>query len=191
MSDNHWKSKRKKLIVKSNFYTLEEELVTLPNGFEMNYTKFDMPDFSAVVAVTNDKKILFVSNYRYPVGMRILEIPAGIIDNGESPMECAKRELEEETGYFANKIEEIVWYYSYASLNTQTAHIFFADELEKGVMKREKGEDLELKILEIEEALDKLHNNELRHPPTIIGLGMAEERLRKILGKNDLRKLLF
>lgn len=183
MLKNHWKSKEKKLIAKSNFYTLEEELVVLPNGHEMNYTKFDMPDFSAIVTVTKDKNILFVSNFRYPIEKRLLEIPAGIIDKGESPIDCAKRELEEETGYFANKIEEIAWYYSYASLNTQKAHIFFTDDLEKGTMKWDKGEDLELEILSIEDSLKKLHNNELRHPPTIIGLALAESRLKKILDK--------
>ena len=182
MTKKHWISKDKKLIAKSNFYTLEEEIVELPNGFEMNYTKFDMPDFSAVVAVTDEKKVLFVSNYRYPVGERLLEIPAGIIDKGETPIECAKRELEEETGYRPIKIKEIAWYYSYASLNMQKAHIFFTDELVKGNIKHDKGEDLELKIFTIEETLNLLHNNELRHPPTIIGLSMAEESLKKLLG---------
>lgn len=183
MEKGNWKSINKKLIAKSNFYVLEEEVVVLPNGHKINYTKFDMPDFSAVVAVTNDKKILFVSNFRYPIGKRVLEIPAGIIDNDETPLQCARRELEEETGYFAKKIEKIAWYYSYASLNTQKAHIFFAEELCKGVMKRERGEDLELKILGIEEALEKLHKNEIHHPPTIIGLALAEHKLRKILEK--------
>ena len=80
------------------------EEINLPNGKKSKREIVHNPDYSAVLPVDYDGNLLFVRQYRHSVGQWVLEIPAGVIDPGETPEQCALRELEEEIGKRADKL---------------------------------------------------------------------------------------
>ena len=93
--------------------------------------RIDHPEASAIIPFLSDKEILMVRQYRYALGRETLEIPAGKLDPGESPDQCVRRELLEETGYEAGKIE---WVYTYApalGYSNELIHIYAGRQLRK------------------------------------------------------------
>lgn len=85
---------------------------------------------AAMLAITKDNKVLLVKQHRFPHGY-VLEIPAGTLDKGERPRTCAIRELQEETGYKAKKMEHFLTYYPSIGYNLEAIHCFLATGLEK------------------------------------------------------------
>lgn len=85
---------------------------------------------AAMLAITKDNKVILVKQHRFPHGY-VLEIPAGTLDKGERPKTCAVRELQEETGYKAKKMEHFLTYYPSIGYNLEAIHCFLATGLEK------------------------------------------------------------
>ena len=87
--------------------SLQVDEVELPNGKRAKREIIKHPGAVAIIAITEDKKIILVEQYRKALERTIVEIPAGKLEKGEEPAECAKRELEEETGYDCETLELI------------------------------------------------------------------------------------
>lgn len=174
-----WKVLDKKFIAKSNFHTLYQDEIELPNGRKMKYTRFNMPDFVVIVPITSDGKIVMERNYRYPIDEYALELPAGIIDGGEEPKECAVRELKEETGYTAGKMEQITWYYPISALNDQKGYVFIASELQEGEPQQEDSEEMTIEHYRIEDVFKLFNRGEIKHSPSMVALAVARDRLLK------------
>lgn len=164
-----WKKEDSKKIAESTFFTLKEDDVVLPNGNKMTYTILDIPDFAGVLPVIDDNFVL-IRNYRYPIDKMVLEIPAGLVEEGEIPEKAAARELEEETGYKLKNSEKLIEYHPIASLNTQKAFLFLG-EVEKGAdINRDSAEDMCVVLIPISEVYKMLEKKEILHPHTMIAL---------------------
>ncbi|MBP2657957.1 MAG: hydrolase [Firmicutes bacterium] len=94
-----------KVVFKGNLLNVFSDQVELPNGKKASREYIKHPGAVAVVPITQEGNIVLVRQYRYPIGKLLLEVPAGKLDKGEQPDECALRELEEETGYVAYKFD--------------------------------------------------------------------------------------
>ncbi len=125
-SDNPWRTLGSKIIYQSPSLTLYEDDVIKPNGKQGKYSYTKSPPFVLVIAFDSGRFVL-VKQFRYPLRKMITEFPGGSIDEGESPLEAAMRELEEETGFKAKK-----WTKLGSILNPNEATVFIAEELEKG-----------------------------------------------------------
>jgi ADP-ribose pyrophosphatase len=91
------------LLHRSPWLHVEEQDVELPNGQVIEgYLLTPIPEVSMVFAVTQDEDVLFVEQYKHGAGTSMWDLPAGYVDEGETPLTCARRELEEETGYLAD-----------------------------------------------------------------------------------------
>lgn len=124
----------------------------------------------AIVAVTNDNKILLVRQYRKAVEKVLIEIPAGKLEKGESPYVCAERELIEETGYRPNQLEEVMEIITSPGFCTEKIHLFIARDLVADYLESDEDEFIDLIALELDEALEKIANGEIVDSKTIIGL---------------------
>ena len=124
-SNNPWQTLGSKVVYKSPWLTLYEDDVIKPNGEQGKYTYVKSPPFVLVVAFDGSRFVL-VKQFRYPLGKTITEFPGGSIDEGESVLAAATRELEEETGFKAKK-----WTKIGSILNSNEAIVFLAEELEK------------------------------------------------------------
>lgn len=106
------------------------------------------PGGSVVVPITDDGKLVLVKQFRYPLKEDLIEFPAGKLDINEDPLICARRELEEETGYSSDKISYLGKIYTAPGYCTELLNIFVAENLKSGNHNREEGEK-EMQILEL------------------------------------------
>lgn len=126
---------------------------------------------AVVIPVTNEGKIVMVSQYRYPLKRNLLELPAGKLSINEDPKECAGRELTEETGYSAKEILHIGSIFTTPGFCTEELHIFLATGLTAGNHNREEGE-FGMQVYEFfpEEIKEKIMNGEIADAKTICGI---------------------
>lgn len=122
---------------------------------------------AAMLAVTKDNKVLLVKQHRFPHGY-VLEIPAGTLDSGERARACAIRELQEETGYKAKKMEHFLTYYPSIGYNLEAIHCFLATGLEKvSSLKLDNDEILSVVKIDIKKLIKMIRAGKIQDSKTI------------------------
>ncbi len=132
---------------------------------------------AVIVPVFEDKSVVLVHQYRHPADKHLLEIPAGGLEEGEDPQTGAARELEEEIGVTAARIEKLAEFYVSPGFLTEKMYLFLATELTETAQKLDEDEFIELKRMPLPEALDLIRAGGIEDAKTIIGLIMAGSRL--------------
>lgn len=125
---------------------------------------------AAVVAVDDDGQVLLVRQLRPAVDAALLELPAGLVDAGESPIDCARRELAEETGLAASYVEPLVSFYTSPGFSTELIHIFVATGLREASVEHDEEEDIQLVRLPLEDAIRQVTQTEISDAKTVAGL---------------------
>ena len=124
----------------------------------------------AVVVVDDQDNVLLVRQYRYPVGKFLLEIPAGGIDPNEEPIDCVRRELQEEIGYFPQKIEELGGFYSVPGYGTEYLHCYLATDLVPSRLIAEDSEGIEVVRVPISKITQLITSGEICDAKSIAAL---------------------
>lgn len=124
----------------------------------------------AVVVVDEQGNVLLVRQYRYPVGKFLLEIPAGGIDPNEEPIDCVRRELQEEIGYFPQKIEELGGFYSVPGYGTEYLHCYLATDLVPSRLIAEDSEGIEVVRVPISKITQLITSGEICDAKSIAAL---------------------
>jgi ADP-ribose pyrophosphatase len=122
---------------------------------------------AVILPVLPDGRIVFERNYRYPVEQTLLELPAGTLDPPEDPATCAHRELAEETGYRAGRLEPLLSFYSTPGVSDEVMHAFLATDLTAGQPQLEAGEQITLEPIPLDTALAMISQGEIRDAKTI------------------------
>jgi ADP-ribose pyrophosphatase len=128
---------------------------------------------AVIVPVYADKSVALVRQYRHAAGDYLLEIPAGTLEKGENPELAARRELEEEIGASAGKIEKLAEFYVSPGFLTEKMHLFLAMDLVETAQNLEADELISIERIGFEEALEKIRQGEFEDAKTIIGLILA------------------
>ncbi len=128
---------------------------------------------AVIVPVFADQTIALVKQYRHAAGRYLLEIPAGSLDENESPEAGARRELEEEIGVVAGKIEKLTEFYVSPGFLAEKMFVFLATDLSKTAQNLEEDELIEITKITFPEAYEKIRNGEIGDAKTIIGLIFA------------------
>lgn len=123
---------------------LHVDTVEKPSGKKVTRDVVEHSDCVAVVVLDEHDKVLLVRQFRYPVGNFLLEIPAGGIDPGEGPIDCVRRELQEEIGYLPRKIERLGGFYSIPGYGTEYLHCYLATDLVPSRLVAEDTEGIEI-----------------------------------------------
>jgi len=126
------------------------------------------PGAVAVAAVTDDKKLVLIRQFRKPTEKVLIEIPAGLFNKGEKLEEAALRELKEETGFVAKKISHTLSIYTSPGYSTELLHIFIASNLIKGAQACEDDENIDVFTLSFDEVFEKIKNGEISDGKTIV-----------------------
>ena len=122
---------------------------------------------AAMLAFDEDKKIILVKQHRYPHGY-VLEIPAGTLEKGEKPLECAFREFQEETGYKAKKMAHLISFYPSIGYNTEIIHCYVASGLKKiSDLKLDADEILSVEKIEFEKVIKMIKSGVIQDAKTI------------------------
>ena len=154
---------------------LVEDTVILPDGRKAGRELVLHNGGAGVIAIDEDKNVLMVSQYRKPYDQMILEVPAGKLEKGEEPQSAAIRELEEETGYTAEKVTYIGKYYPTPGYCSEITYLYFAQNLTFVGQKLDHGEFVELKKIPLSELVDMVMNNEIPDAKTAIAILKADK----------------
>ncbi len=146
------------------------EKVTLPNGAIKDREVVRHPGAAAMVPLLDDGKVVLIKQYRHAVGEFLWEIPAGTLEPGEKVVECARRELVEETGYEASTLDELAQILPAPGYTDERIHIFLATGLTPAEQKLEDDEVLKAEPTLFETALAMITKGEIRDAKTIVGL---------------------
>jgi len=120
------------------------DTVEMPDGRKTTREIAEHSDCIAVVVLDDQDNVLLVRQFRYPVSKFLLEIPAGGIDSGEEPIDAVRRELQEEIGYFPQKIEQLTGFYAIPGYGTEYLHCFLATDLVHSRLIAEDTESIEV-----------------------------------------------
>ena len=131
---------------------------------------------AVIIPVFADETVALVKQYRHAAETYLLEIPAGTLNLSEDPQTGARRELEEEIGVTANKIEKLTEFYVSPGFLTEKMHLYLATELTETAQNLEEDEILSIVKISFSEAFEKIRNGEIQDAKTIIGLILAGAR---------------
>jgi ADP-ribose pyrophosphatase len=160
-------------------FALIREKITLPNGTTVDLDIIRHPGAAAMVPLSEDGSLVMIRQYRHAIGEYIWEIPAGTLNPDESPLECAKRELIEETGYSATGWEELGAIIPVPGYSDEKIHIFLAQGLCPARQDLDPDEILHVRKIPLEEALRMVEKGEIKDSKTISSLFLLRSRLGK------------
>ena len=138
--------------------------VVVEDGYEIA----DTPDAVAIVALDAEGRVVFVRQRRVAINGRLLELPAGLIDEGEEPLASAQRELREETGLHGGSWRELASFWTSPGFVNERVTVFVADGVAEGEPEPDEGEELEVVRWTLSEVEARMH--ELEDATTLIGL---------------------
>lgn len=162
-----------KKLFEGKIINLRVDTVILPNGREATREVVEHPGAVAIVPILEDGRILLVRQYRHAVGQMMLEIPAGKLDKGELPEECALRELEEEAGYKAGKLRKLVSIYTAPGFSDEIIHLYVADNLVPTSQRLDEDEFLHIEVHGKEEIRNLISKGHICDGKSIAALLMA------------------
>jgi ADP-ribose pyrophosphatase len=157
---------------------LDLDRVRFPDGSVGDLEMIRHPGASAVVPFASDPaggdpQLLLIRQYRYAAEQYLYEIPAGRLDPGETPLECAERELLEETGCRAARVERLTTIYTTPGFTDEKIHLFMASGLTMGESHREADEFIEVVTLSLSDALQKIEHGEIIDGKTMVAILFA------------------
>lgn len=127
-----------------------------------------------VVPVFEDGRVVMVQQHRLAVDEELLEIPAGLIDEGEDPLECAKRELAEETGYRAKKWTKLTEFYTSAGFCDEFVYLYLAQDLTPGETHLDDTESIDVLEYQLDDLCAMIKTGEVHDGKTVAGLALAK-----------------
>ncbi len=159
------------------------EEVKLPNGKTSTREIVKHPGAVAIIAVTEERKLVLVRQYRKAMEKALVEIPAGKLEKGESPEVTALRELQEETGYTCESLTKVISFYTSPGFADELVHLFIANGLKKDTEVHSLDEDEFVDVLEVtlEEAIQLIEKEEIHDAKTAFAVQFLQ--LQKVNGK--------
>lgn len=148
------------------------DTVILPNNKKATREYIDHPGAVAIVPFINKTDIILVKQFRYPINKITYEIPAGKLDKNESLLKCAKRELKEETGYTAKKIEKLISFWPSSAFSNETLHIYKATNLVAGKSNPDDDEFITNCIVSLKQAYEMVKSGKIKDSKTVIAITM-------------------
>lgn len=156
-----------KIIYKGNFIDILNVDVKLPSGEKTSRDIVKHPGATAIIAFLDKENIVLVEQFRLALNKNILEIPAGKLNKNEEPIECAKRELREETGYIANKLEYLGAIATAPGFCDEIIYLYKATELVLGNKDEDYDEFTNVKIIKLKEVKQMIKKGEIIDSKTI------------------------
>ena len=161
--DMKWKTLSQKYLIEKPWLTARVDKVELPTGAIIDeYYVLEYPDWVNTIAITKDGMFVFVRQYRYAIGKTVNELCAGVIEKGEDPMDAAKRELMEETGFGGGKWQKWMTISANPSTHTNLTHCYLAMDVERmDVQHLDQAEDIEVRLFSRDEVMEMLEKGEI------------------------------
>lgn len=173
-----WKTRSTREIYRNPWISVREDIAELPDGGSTVYGVVTLGTAAGVLPFVDDRRVLMVRQHRYVTGeSHRWEMPTGGVHADETPLEAAQRELREEVGHAAGRLEPLGAFYSSKSVCDETCHLFIGYDLEPSEAAPDATEFLETAALPFDEVLRLVLNSEIRDAMTIIAV-LRAARLR-------------
>ena len=160
-----WKVNNTEKLIENRWLTVRKESVDLPNGESIeDFYSVTIPDAAAIVAITDDKKIVLKKEYKHTTGEELIEVPAGMFEPEEKDgLVVARRELLEETGYISDEWKYLGDTVESSSKLTNRMHIYFAMNCKKiAEQSLDRTEELDVMVVPFEKAIEMVMTNEIK-----------------------------
>jgi ADP-ribose pyrophosphatase len=167
-------------IFKGAVFDVERDRLREDNGIEIIREVVRHPGGAGALPLFDDGRVALVKQYRHPARRELLEIPAGRIETGETPEMCAARELEQETGFRAGRIEKLAEFYTTPGFCEEKLHVYLATDLAPSSQALDHDELVEVVYLPFAEAAQMAVSGEIEDSKTIIALLLAVKRVQSV-----------
>ena len=157
-------------VYEGRVFSVEVDLVTLLDGREHEIAIVRHGPSIVLIPVQEDGNVILVRQYRHATGTRLLEICAGGLKPGEDPLEAARRELEEETGYLAGKLVERARFWTTPGFTTEFMYLYEATDLVKTQTNPDEDEIIDVEIATPEDSLRMIDDGRIQDAKSILGL---------------------
>ncbi len=171
------KINERQIIHQGSVFKLIKENVTLNNDVTTTMEYIEHPGATAIIPILGKRRVLLLKQYRHALKDHIWEIPAGTMDDGESALNCAKRELVEETGYAAEHWQNLGVITPVPGYSDERIHIFLATQLTPAAQNLDQDEIIRVYEVEFDEAIEMIKAGEIQDAKSIAGLFLASCRL--------------
>ena len=170
---------RSRRIFEGKILSVRVDTVELPQGRTSTREIVEHGPAVAIVPLDDNMNVLLVRQYRKAVDQVLLEVPAGRMEDGEEPEACARRELEEETGYSANRWERLGRFFTTPGFSDEEMHTFWATELTPGESHPDEDEVIEPVTVPLASIRELIEQGEIRDAKTITSLLLVLERTER------------
>jgi len=160
-------------------FTLKKENVTLGNGNTTNLDVIHHPGAAAMVPLNDDEQVIMLRQYRHAIRRDIWEIPAGTLEPGEDPESCARREVEEETGYRVNHLVRLGQIIPVPGYSNETISLYLCTGLTPSKQNLDRDEQISVQTVPLTEALAMISSGEIQDAKTIAGLFMTRDYVKQ------------
>jgi len=164
-------------IFKGKILKLYFDKVKLPNNRITTREKIEHPGAVSIVPINKENEVILVKQYRYPVGIVLIEIPAGKLDDKEPPIECAMRELREEVGGHGGNFIHLAQIFTSPGFSDEKMDIYLVQNFEEKENNLDDDEFLQVIKIKLEDCLKMIKNGEINDAKSIIGILLARDYL--------------
>jgi ADP-ribose pyrophosphatase len=164
---------RSRKVYAGRIFDFVAENLTLPNGRNADMAFIRHPGSTAVVPLLDDDTVIMELQYRHPVGEYLLEIPAGTMEPGESPLDCARRELEEETGLKASQLIKLGKIHIIPAYSDEVIHVYIARDLTPSEQNLDQDEIIEIVKYPLVEAVQMIAEGKITDALSILSIQMV------------------
>jgi len=164
-------------VYQGSFLNVKRDQVRLPDGATTIREYIEHPGAVMIIPLFDDQRVLMERQYRYPIAQVMVEFPAGKLDPNEDPLQCAQRELQEETGYRARELIRLTRIHPVISYSTEFIDLYLARGLIEGERKLDQEEFLETFITDISQLTEWVRSGVISDVKTIIGVFWLEKIL--------------
>ncbi len=168
-----------KKLYQGKVFNLHQEQVRMPNGKTAQLDIIKHPPSVTVLPLDEEGYIWFIRQYRHAAGVEILELPAGVVESGEAPETCARREIREETGMSAAEIQLLGEFYLVPGYSSEYMYVYLVKELQPDPLPGDEDEFITVERIPVEAAYQMAEAGEIRDVKSIAALLLAAPHLKR------------
>lgn len=169
---------KSRIVYPGHAFTIRVDTLQLPDGHEAQFDIVEHVGSVVILPLAAEGNLLFVRQYRHAAGLDLLELPAGTLDENETPEACARREIREETGMAAGKMEYLGGFYLAPGYSTEYMTVYLATDLRHDPLQADADEFLCVESLALAEAMALCENGKILDAKTLAALCLARPSLK-------------
>lgn len=176
-----WKTLDSKYLVRHPIVSIRQDTCELPNGVTLDdYYVVEENDVAVVFALTEDRQVILVEQYKHGIATTCMELPGGYLDSGtEDPAEAARRELLEETGYAVDEITLLASFVNQPTRCNNRTHTYFATGARRVTGQNlDDSENIHVQLVDLDEVVPLIHNGRINVALSIAGIYLALDQLK-------------